>query len=304
MSGSGARPLLLLVGGGGGLAGRAVLREFASDWRIRSVHRSRTESEARAGVEWVRADVATVPNWNPLLDGVDVVINLAWYRRASRARFRSLADGLVRLIEASPGAGVRRWVQLSVPDAPDELERGLPYLVEKRRVDRALAESSLSYSVVRSAMLFGPDDVLLTVMLRTMARYRRFPMFGDGEYHVSPIAAADVARILRREAGLSERHTVSAGGPVRWRYADLTDAMFRALGLPPRYVHLSPTGAIRLARFLEMFGSSLLYAYEVRWLLSDRLGPRPYEGLETALSPVEPFLAREAARYARRSPSP
>jgi uncharacterized protein YbjT (DUF2867 family) len=290
------RRRLLLVGGAGGLAGRAVLAEFARDWKIRSVHRHAAANEA--GVEWIRADAAAITDWSPLLNGVELVVNLAWYRQAPARRFRALADGLIRLIQASESSGVRRWVQLSVPDAPAALETGLPYLAERRRVDRALTGSRLSYSVVRSTMLFAPHDKLLSVMLRTMARYHRFPMFGDGAYHVSPIAAHDVARIVRRESGLTERHVVSAGGPARWRYSDLTDAMFRALGRNARYVHFSPHGAVRLAQFLETFGSSLLYAYEVEWLLSDLLGPPAYEGLATPLAPVEPFLATEAAQYA------
>jgi uncharacterized protein YbjT (DUF2867 family) len=303
MSESGTRPRVLLVGGGGGLAGRAVLSEFARDWAIRSVHRHAASNESDPSVEWIRADVATISDWRPLLAGVDVVINLAWYRQARRGRFQDLAQGLLRLIAASRSANVRRWIQLSVPDAPESLESGVPYLVEKRRVDRALEESSLSYAVVRSTMLFGPADKLLTVMLRTMARYHRFPMFGDGAYHVSPIAASDIARILRREAGLTESHVVSAGGPERWRYSELTDRMFRILGRVPRYVHFTPRGGIRLARVLESLGSSLLYAYEVEWLVSDRLGSPSYAGLDSPLTAVEPFLAAEARRYASPPPS-
>ena len=289
---------LLLVGGGGGLAGRSVLEEFGPDWAIRSVHRHPVAAEAAARVDWIRADAADVPDWAPWLAGVDVVINLAWYRQASARRFRALADGLVRLIRASERAGTPRWVQVSVPEAPPSLESALPYLSCKRRVDRTLAESTLSYSVVRPTMLFGPNDKLLTVMLRTIARYHRFPMFGDGEYHVSPLAARDLARILRREATLDERHVVDAGGPERWRYRDLTDRLFWALHRAPRYVQFSPRGGVRLARLLETLGSDLLYAYEVEWLLSDRLGLSAYSGLDRPLQPVGPFLEAEAARFA------
>jgi uncharacterized protein YbjT (DUF2867 family) len=305
MSPAPRRPRLLLVGGGGGLAGRSVVEEFAPDWAIRSVHRHPVASEASAQVEWVRGDAAKVTDWAPLLNRVDLVINLAWYRDGTERRFRSLADGLLRLLRASEVAGTPRWLQVSVPDAPERLETGLPYLMQKRRVDHALAESSLSYAIVRPTMLFGPNDKLLTVMLRTIARYRRFPMFADGEYHVSPIAARDLARILRREASLSDRHTVSAGGPTRWRYRDLTDRLFAVLGRTPRYVRFSARGAVRLARLLETFGSSLLYAYEVEWLLSDRLGLPPYEGLDRPLAPVEAFLPAEAVRYlpARSGPA-
>ncbi len=295
------RPRLLLVGGGGGLVGRSIVEEFAPDWAIRSVHRHTTPNEALPGIETVRADVATVRDWAPLLEGVDVVLNVAWYRTGPERVFRPLADGLGRLIRSSEARGIRRWIQISVPDAPASLEARLPYLLEKRRIDRTLTDSALSYAIVRPTMLFGPNDKLLTVMLRTIARYHRFPMFGNGEYHVSPLAARDLARVVRREAAGDARHTISIGGPRRWRYRDLTDRMFAALGRRPRYVRFSPRGSVRLARLLESLGSSLLYAYEVEWLLSDRLGLPPYEGLDPPLAPAEAFLDREAARLSSRA---
>ena len=296
MSSSAERPRLLLVGGGGGLVGRHVLAEFAEDWRIRSVHPHPAPGEVERGIEWVRADAGSVPDWKPLLGDVDVVLNVAWWRFGPDRRFRPLAEGLLRLVRDAEEVGVPRFLHVSVPDATAHLETEFPYLVQKRRVDRALEASRLSYAIVRPTMLFAARDKLLTVMLRTMARYHRFPMFGDGAYHVSPIGASDLARILRREAGLTVSHNVTAGGPKRWRYSDLTDAMFRSLDRPPRYFRLAPRGALRLARLLETLGSSLLYAYEVEWLLADLLGLPPYEGLATPLEPVEPFLAAEARR--------
>lgn len=291
---------MLLVGGGGGLVGRHVLEEFARDWSIRSLHRHATPQERAAGTEWIYGDAATITDWRPLLEHVDLVLNVAWYRFGPERRFAPLADGLLRLIRTAEEVGVPRFVHLSVPDAPRSLETGLPYLVHKRRIDRALEASRLSYLILRPTMLFAPRDVLITVMTRSIARYHLFPMFGDGEYHVSPIAARDVARILRREIDLPGRRNLTLGGPERWRYRDLTDRIFRALRLRPRYVRLSPRNSIRLARFLETVGSSLLYAYEVEWLLSDMLGLPPYEGLSSPLGRVEPFVEAEALR--RRPP--
>jgi NADH dehydrogenase len=254
-------------------------------------------------VEWVPADVSRVRDWRPLLDGVDLVINVAWYRAGSDRRFRALATGLERLIDAAARAGIPRFVHVSVPAATPHIESQLPYMLRKREVDRALESSPLPYSIVRPTMLFGPRDKLLTVMLRTMCRWHRFPLFGEGEYHVSPISARDLARILRREAGLEGRRTVDAGGPRRWTYRDLTDRLFGSLGLPPRYFHLSPAGGRRLARLLELLGSSLLYAYEVEWLVSDRLGLPAYAGLSTPMEPVEEFLRLEGARLRPSRPN-
>jgi uncharacterized protein YbjT (DUF2867 family) len=296
MTGAEGRRRLLLVGGGGGLVGRAVLAEFGPRWQIRSLHRHPSSEEAARSVEWVRGDAGTFARWGPVLRDVDAVLNVAWYRWGSRHRFESLGSGLVHLIEAARDAGVRRFVQMSVPPAPVSLEAKLPYLVQKRQVDAVLVRSGLSYAIVRPTMLFAPGDKLLTVMLRTIYRYHRFPMFGDGEYHLSPIAVTDLAEILRTEAEGETSHVLMVGGPVRWRYRDLTDELFARLGLTPAYVRLSPQGARRLAGFLQAVGSSLLYEYEVEWLLSDLLGLPPYEGLGHPLTPLEPFLAREARR--------
>jgi uncharacterized protein YbjT (DUF2867 family) len=278
------------------LAGRAILQEFSPDWNIRSIHRHPVPAESLPTVEWVRSDAGRVLDWRPLLEGVDLVVNVAWYRAGSDRRFRPLADGLRRLIGDAGSAGVARFVHVSVPVGTPEIERALPYMMRKREVDRALESSHLLYSIVRPTMLFGPRDKLLTVMLRTIIRWHRLPLFGEGEYHVSPISARDLARIVRREAGLASRHTVDAGGPQRWRYRDLTDRLFETVGRPARYVRMSPAGGRRLASLLEFFGSSLLYPYEVDWLVSDRLGLSPYTGLSTPLEPVEEFLRVEGGR--------
>jgi len=188
------------------------------------------------------------------------------------------------------------------------LETGIPYLTYKRRFDRELAESGLSYAVLRPTMIFGRRDVLLGVMMRTIHRYPFFLMFGDGEYHLSPIASSDVARIVRAFCEGDATGTFDLGGPASYRYRDLTDHMFRLLGKRPRYAHLSPMGSRRLARFLQGAGSTLLYEYEVEWLLSDMLALPPYDRLGRPLERVEPYLEREADRLrpgrARASPPP
>lgn len=286
-------PTVLVVGGCSGLVGRALLREFAVDHRIRSLHRNASVRERSPTVEPVRADASEVEDWRPYLSGVQTVVILAWYRQARRATFVRLANGLLRLVRDAVQTGVPRLVHLSVPPAPERLERELPYLSEKRRVDAAVASSGLSYAIVRPTMLFGPGDKLLTVMLRTLQRYRRLPMFGDGGYHVSPVAASDLAAVVRREAAAGGRRTVTVGGPRRWEYRQLTDRLFELSGRPPRYLRMSPRNGVRLARLLELVGSSLLYAYEVDWLVSDLLGLAPYEGLGRPLLDWESFIEAE-----------
>ncbi|HZY92635.1 MAG TPA: NAD(P)H-binding protein [Thermoplasmata archaeon] len=291
------RPTVLVVGGTGGLLGRALLPELLPHYRIRSLHRHERRAETTAGVEWVCANASTVADWHAVLDGVDAVVNVAWYRWGPPSRFEELYRGLERLLGSARETGVGRFVQVSVPPAPPSLESSLPYLVFKRRFDTALAESGLSYRTLRPTAMFGEGDVLLGVMMRSIHRYPFFPMFGDGNYHLSPIAAADVAHAIRVELSRSGQGTVDLGGPRRFRYRELTDLMFRLLHKRPRYWEWTPRGAARMARWLQRVGSTLLYAYEVEWLLADLLGLPPYADLDRPLTPVEPYLEGVARRW-------
>jgi uncharacterized protein YbjT (DUF2867 family) len=294
------RPRLLLVGGSGGLVGRALLPEVQSKFRVRSVHRNPVHSEATAGVEWIQGDIGRIEDWGPILADVDVVVNLAWHRWGNERRFRHLYRGLSRLVESARRCDIPRFLHVSVPPAPPDLERGLPYLSYKRALDRDLASSGLRYRILRPTMLFGRNDRLLGVMLRLMRRYRLFPMFGTGEYHVSPFSVGDLARALALETERFDSGTVDLGGPRRFRYRALTDLMFGILGRRPRYWTISPRSSVALGQLVQDCGSSLLYAYEVEWLMSDQLGLRPYEGLDRPLEPVEPYLRAEAARLVGR----
>ncbi|MCI4358275.1 MAG: NAD(P)H-binding protein [Thermoplasmata archaeon] len=297
------RPRLLLVGGGGGFVGRALVRELAVDHSIRSLHRHASTEERSAGVEWVETDLGGKVDWDQRLRDVDAVVNVAWYRSGSEARFRVLYEGLERMLAASVRAGVARLIQVSVPEAPDSLETTLPYLVYKRRFDHSVERSGLSYAVLRPSALFGVGDKLLGVMMRSIHRYPFFPMFGDGACTLSPIAVTDLARVVREALDSSESGRYDLGGPIVYRYSELTDAMFAALGKRPRYWRLSARGSLRLASLLEAVGSSLLYRYEVEWLLSGRLGLPPAALRGRGLERLEPYL-RAVAMELRGDRSP
>ncbi|HEV8050237.1 MAG TPA: NAD-dependent epimerase/dehydratase family protein [Thermoplasmata archaeon] len=299
MTAGAGRPKLLLVGGGGGLLGRALLEAAAPDWSIRSVHRTGVERERELGVEWIRADLADVSDWGRTVSDVDAIVNVAWYRWGSDARFRRIFDGLERLLEAAKTRHIP-IVQVSVPPAPTHLESGIPYLTYKRRFDADVGNSGVPYAIVRPTMMFGRGDVLLGVMLRTARRYPVFPMFGDGTYRISPVAAADVARLVLRFARAPPNAVVDVGGPASYRYVDVTDRLFALVGKRPRYWHLSARGGVRLAGLLQSLGSTLLYAYEVEWLLSDTLALPPTPMTDGPLERVEPYLKFEAERLLGR----
>ncbi|HKV90725.1 MAG TPA: hypothetical protein VJQ43_05975, partial [Thermoplasmata archaeon] len=225
---------------------------------------------------------------------------VAWYRWGSEARFRDLHDALLRLVDAAHRRGVP-IVHVSVPPAPDRLERRLPYLTYKRRVDDAVRSGGGPYSIVRPTLMFGAGDVLLGVMLRAIRTYGFFPMFGDGSYRISPVSSHDVARLVGRLLEGPSRSTLDLGGPGAFRYRDVTDRMFALLGRRPRYWSLSARGSVRLARLMQSLRSGKLYAYEVEWLLSDTLALPRSPRMDWPMERVEPYLRSEVSRLTGES---
>jgi NADH dehydrogenase len=173
------------------------------------------------------------------LSGVDVVFNTYWVRFEHGA---TTFDDAVRnsraLIDAAAAAGVRRFVHCSVtnpdPDSP------LLYFRGKAMVERALRESGLSHAILRPALFFGGDDVLINNIAWLL---RRLPVFGvanNGAYHVQPIHVRDFASLAVDLARAADDAVVDAVGPEIWAFEELVHAIAKAVGSRSRILHLSP----------------------------------------------------------------
>ncbi|MCA9911125.1 MAG: NAD(P)H-binding protein, partial [Anaerolineae bacterium] len=94
------------------------------------------------------------------LAGVDVLYNTYWVRFNHRNfTHRQAVENSRALFTAAKRAGVRRIVHVSItnPSAQSHLE----YFSGKAQVERALIESGVAYAILRPAVLFGGDDILI-----------------------------------------------------------------------------------------------------------------------------------------------
>ncbi|HEV2166757.1 MAG TPA: NAD(P)H-binding protein, partial [Thermoplasmata archaeon] len=96
---------VLLVGGGSGFVGRALVRELRPDHPVRSVHRREDRWEREQGVEWIATDLAAPVDWKARLQGVGAVVNVAWHRTGPEGLFRPLCEGLEQMLAAAVAAG-------------------------------------------------------------------------------------------------------------------------------------------------------------------------------------------------------
>jgi NADH dehydrogenase len=206
------------------------------------------------------------------LAGVDVLYNTYWVR-FNRAGLFSHA-GAVRntrsLFEAARRAKVGRVVHVSITHA-DEASP-LEYFQGKGHLERALRESGLSHAVVRPAVLFGPEDILINNIAWTLRRFPVFPMFGDGSYHIRPIYVDDLAALMIERGKATDTGVVNALGPEDFTYRELVTTIRDILGLRRPVIAVPPElaywGSLAIGACV---GDVFVTREEIRGLMADTL---------------------------------
>ena len=208
------------------------------------------------------------------LQGVDTLYNTYWVRFARGGIDHGTAVAHSRaLIAAAEAAGVRRFVQVSITGA-DPASR-LPYFRGKGLVEQALRGSRLSWAIVRPALIFGREDVLVHNIAWLLRRLPVFAVFGNGRYRVRPVHVEDLADLCVRAGAGHEREEVAAIGPERFTYEEMVEAVARAVGTHPPILHLPG-------------GLAWLLTLPVGWVVGDVVVTRDeVRGLSAGLLDVE-----------------
>ena len=173
------------------------------------------------------------------LAGVEVLYNTYWVRFNHRLFTHAQAvQNTLALFEAAKRAGVRRIVHVSITNPSEDC--ALEYFAGKARLERALRESDLSYSILRPTVLFGREDILINNIAWALRRFPFFAIFGDGSYRLQPICVEDLADIAVAEGKCDENRVINAIGPETFTYRALVEAVGEAIGRKRRVVNVSP----------------------------------------------------------------
>jgi nucleoside-diphosphate-sugar epimerase len=297
----GLRNKRILVTGGGGFLGGAVVRRLLENGAlVRSLARRSYPLLAAAGVDQVKGDIADPAAVTTACSGMDAVLHVAaktgvWGRAADF--YRTNVIGTRNVIAACKAGSAQTLVYTSSPsvvfDGKDMqgVDESAPYpdhytadyprtkALAEREVTAA-AHAGLKTMVLRPHLIWGPEDPHLVP--RIIGRARRLRRVGDGHNLVDTVYidnAADAhilaTTCLERRPELSGRvYFISQGQPVPlW---DMIDAILDAAGLPPVRRSMSALTARRLGTALEVIYRCL------------RLGGEP---------PMTRFVAEELATH-------
>jgi len=173
------------------------------------------------------------------LAGVEVLYNTYWVRfNHKRFTHAQAVRNTQVLFDAAKSAGVRRIVHVSITN-PSE-ESPLEYFAGKARLERALRESGLNYSILRPTVLFGREDILINNIAWALRRFPLFAVFGDGSYRLQPVCVEDLAAMAVAEGKRNGNSVINAIGPETFAYNELVQAVGDAIGRHRRIVQVSP----------------------------------------------------------------
>jgi NADH dehydrogenase len=205
------------------------------------------------------------------LGGVRVLYNTYWVRfNHRRFTLAQAVENSLRLFDAARRAGVERVVHVSITNpsetSPYEYFRG------KAMVEAALRGSGLSYAILRPAVLFGAEDILINNIAWMLRRFPVFGLFGDGSYRLQPIYVGDLAELAVRAGAAWENQVIEAIGPETFTYRELVQTIGRIIGQPRPVVSLPPAVAYGVAAvFGRMLGDILVTREEVAALMDGLL---------------------------------
>ncbi|AZO23466.1 SDR family oxidoreductase [Mesorhizobium sp. M1E.F.Ca.ET.045.02.1.1] len=216
----------VLVLGGYGLIGEAVLERLIEDGHdLVGLGRDVVQARRRKPrAQWIAADMSRLlaaADWIPLLAGVEAVVNAAGaLQDGSRDHLDAIhRRSVAALVTACEQAGVRRLVQISAIGA--DLDSDNAFFRTKAEGDRAVASSSLEWTILRPGLVIAQGAYGGTALLRALAAFPWFVPAVLADRPIQTVSVADVAEAVSRAVG---------GSLARGQIIDLVEERARPLG--------------------------------------------------------------------------
>jgi NADH dehydrogenase len=230
---------VVAVFGGTGFLGRRVVRHLRNGAffvRIASRHPERANKLFGSDdpqLRSVEADIHDERSTADVLAGAYGVVNaVSLYVEHGQQTFHSVhVEAAQRIAAQARTAGVERLVHVSGIGS-DAASPSL-YIRKRGEGELAVREAFAGATLIRPAVMFGPDDAFLTVILKLLRRFPIYPMFGRGQTRLQPAYVDDVAEAIARTLQGRQTHamTYECGGPCIYSYKEFLSAVAHGAGL-------------------------------------------------------------------------
>jgi NADH dehydrogenase len=286
-------PLVTVFGGTGFLGGRVVRHLRNHGFAVRVASRRPDRGRRLFGLEdshihLVAADIHEGPSISAALAGAYGLVNaVSLYVERGGETFETVhVTGARRVAAQAKLSGVERLAHVSGigsdPSSPSL------YVRKRGEGEVAVQDAFPGAVMIRPAVMFGPDDAFLSVILRLLRRFPAYPMFGRGETRLQPAYVEDVAEAIARVLPRTELQAMSLefGGPHVYRYKELLGVIAAELGRHPLLVPTSFAVWRALARVCERLPNPPITTNQVELMQRDNVASeRPPGFAELGIAP-------------------
>jgi nucleoside-diphosphate-sugar epimerase len=144
-------------------------------------------------------------------------------------------------------------------------------------VERALAEAGVPYAIVRPAILFGGDGVLLNNIAWLLRHLPVFAVGGRGDYRIRGIHIDDLAQLCLAKGAERDDSVTDAVGPERPTFMELVTSIRGAVGSRARLIRVPGVTVPWFSRLVGLALRDVLLTPDEYWAmahgLADTEGP-------------------------------
>ena len=302
------RQLVTIFGGTGFLGRRVVrhLRDKGMSVRIASRHPERGREIFGTDdpqIESIAADVNDEGSIAEAVSGACGVVNaVSLYVEHGETTFTSVhVEAAERIATKINQSGIERLVHVSGIGADPQSSSS--YIRSRGKGELAVKAAFGDVTFVRPAVMFGPDDAFLTVVIRILRWLPAYPMFGQGRTRLQPAYVEDVAEAIARVLQNREMRgmTFECGGPRVYSYEELLKAVACAMDRKPVFIPLPFVAWHALARISELLPSPPLTRNQVELMEIDSVVRNDVPGFDRlsivprAIEEILPSILREVS---------
>ncbi len=205
------------------------------------------------------------------LRGVEVLYNTYWVRfNCKTFTHADAVRNTQTMFKAAKEAGVKRIVHISITN-PSE-DSPLEYFREKANLESALEQTGIPHAILRPAIIFGENDILINNIAWALRRFPVIGVFGDGQYRLQPIYVEDLADLAVKQGESHEETIIDAIGPETFRYKQLVREIGRIIGKNRIIVSVPPIIGFYASWLAgKIVRDKILTKEEIQGLMTERL---------------------------------
>jgi len=298
--------MTILITGGTGFIGKALIRHLVEGgYQVRILIRPSSKSPSLPFGVPVDVAVSSLGDERGLraaLVGIKTVYHLAGseWSGPSASLMNIDIQGTRAVVQAAEDAGAERIFFISHLGA--DRASAFPVLKAKAIAEEFIRRSKLDYTILRSAIIFGPDDGFTTGLARILGVIPYFFLMpGDGRVLLQPLWVEDLVTCMvwALEDIESRRSTFEIGGPEYLSFQQIVDLVMKETGIIRRLVSISPPYLRIITVFLEsMFPNLPVSVYWLDYMAVNRTAaidtiPRIFKLMPSKMSKRLAYLRDE-----------